>query len=155
MSDVRQKGTSSGTVRVPAQRGQEPTAPTAWAGWVVFGAMMMIAMGAFHAVAGLVALFNNSYYTVATSRLVVTVDYSTWGWVHLAFGVVALAAGLGLMSGAMWARVLGVAVASLSMVVSFAFIPAAPVWATMIIVLDALVLFAIIAHGNEVADFQS
>lgn len=154
MSDVRQQGTTSGATRVPTQRGREPAPPTAWTGWVVFGAMMMIALGAFHAVAGLVAVFNNSYYTVATDRLVVTFDYSTWGWVHLGFGVVALVAGFGLMTGAMWARVLGVAVAFLSMIVNFAFLPAAPVWATMIIVLDALVMFAIIAHGNEVEDFQ-
>lgn len=155
MSDVRQQGTTGGAVRVPTQRGgREPAPPTAWAGWVVFGAMMMIALGAFHAVAGLVALLNDSYYTVATNRLVVTFDYTTWGWVHVSLGAIALVTGFGLMTGAMWARVLGVVVAFVSMIVNFGFIPAAPVWATMIIVLDALVMFAIIAHGNEVADYQ-
>ncbi len=153
MSDVRQS-TTTGAGRAPVRREAPPPTPTAWAGWVVFGGMMMIALGAFQAMAGIVALLNDTYYAVVSSRLVVSVDYTVWGWTHLAFGALALVAGVGLMTGAMWARVLGVAVAALSMVLNFAFIPAAPLWALTIITLDVLVIYAIMAHGSEVKNYQ-
>ena len=74
-------------------------AATGWTGWVAFAGIIMIVMGAFHAIAGLVALFKDSYYVVRPSGLVVNVDYTAWGWVHLFLGLVALAAGFGVLSG--------------------------------------------------------
>lgn len=154
MSEVRQQ-TTGGTARTPRRRGQPaPTQPTAWAGWVVFGAMMMILGGSFHAIAGLIALFDQGYYAVGSNRLIVQMDYAVWGWVHLVIGVVALATGVALMRAPMWARVMGVVVASVSAIVNIGFLAAAPLWATMIIALDVLVIYAITAHGREVANFQ-
>jgi hypothetical protein len=111
--------------------------------------MMMILLGSFQAIAGLVALFDDGYYLVAPSGLVVNVDYTAWGWVHLIVGIVALAAGAGLFTGAMWARVLGIIVATLSAIVNFAFFPAFPFWAMTMIALDVLVIYAIASHGKE------
>jgi hypothetical protein len=154
MSEVHQQKTG-GEARIPQQRGrEEPGQPTAWAGWVVFGAMMMILGGSFHAITGLVALLDQGYYRVGSNRLLVQVDYTTWGWVHLGIGVVALVTGFALMRAPRWARVMGVVVASVSAVVNLGFLAAAPFWAVMIIALDVLVIYAITAHGSEVADFQ-
>ena len=144
MSDVRQQAPA-----VPRQRGVEAPEPSAWTGWVVFGAMMMILLGSFQAIAGLVALFDEGYYLVVNDELLVSVNYDTWGWTHLVIGLVALAAGLGLMSGAMWARVVGVAVAMISAIVNLAFIAAFPLWALMMITLDVIIIYAITAHGGE------
>jgi hypothetical protein len=150
MSDMRQQAPATGTTRVPQQRGKEaPPEPTAWAGWVLFGAMMMILLGALHAIAGLVALFNTGYYVVPSANLVVSVDYTAWGWAHLILGVVALAAGFGLFTGQMWARVLGIGVAVISAIANFVFIPAFPLWCMTMLVLDVLVIYAIAAHGRE------
>lgn len=149
MSDVRQQASVAGTTRVPQQRGVEAPESSAWTGWVVFGAMMMILLGSFQAIAGLVALFDEGYYLVVNDELLVSVNYDTWGWTHLVIGLVALAAGLGLMTGAMWARVLGVAVAMISAIVNLAFIAAFPLWALMMITLDVIIIYAITAHGGE------
>ena len=150
MSDMRQQAPATGTTRVPQQRGKEaPPEPTAWAGWVLFGAMMMILLGALHAIAGLVALFNTGYYVVPSANLVVSVNYTAWGWAHLILGVVALAAGFGLFTGQMWARVLGIGVAVISAIANFVFIPAFPLWCMTMLVLDVLVIYAIAAHGRE------
>lgn len=155
MSDMRQQAPAGGTTRVPQQRGREaPAEPTGWAGWVLFGAMMMILLGSFQAIAGLVALFDEGYYITGPNGLVVNVDYTTWGWVHLIVGVVALAAGFGLFTGAMWARVLGITVAVISAIVNFAFMAAFPVWAITMITIDVLVIYAIAAHGREVAAYD-
>ena len=150
MSDMQQKAPATGTARVPQQRGYEaPPEPTGWAGWVVFGAMMMILLGAFHAIAGLVALFDSGYYLVGANGLVVNVDYNGWGWAHLIVGLAALAAGFGLFTGAMWARVLGITVAVLSAIANFLWMPAFPLWAILMIALDVLVIYAVAAHGKE------
>jgi hypothetical protein len=150
MSDVRKQAPATGATRVSEQRTHEaPPQPTGWTGWVAFGAMMMILLGAFQVIAGLVALFDEGYYLVGTNGLVVNVDYTAWGWAHLLIGIVAVAAGFGLFTGAMWARVLGIAVAVVSAIVNFAFIPAFPFWALTMITLDVLVIYAIAAHGRE------
>lgn len=153
MSDMRQQqqAQAGAAPQVPRQRGEraEPE-PTAWVGWVFFGAMMMILLGAFQAIAGFVALFDDGYYKVTSNGLLVHVNYTTWGWVHLAVGAVALAAGFGLMTGAMWARITGVVVALVSAIVNIGFLAAYPIWAITMITLDVIVIYAITAHGREV-----
>jgi hypothetical protein len=148
---MRQEAPASTTARVPQQRGRKAPSPepTGWTGWVLFGSMMMILLGSFQAIAGLVALFDDGYYLVGQNGLVIDVDYTAWGWVHLIVGLVAVAAGFGLATGRMWARVLGIIVASLSAIVNFAFIAAYPFWSLTMITLDVLIIYAIAAHGRE------
>ena len=123
---------------------------TGWAGFVVFAGVMMLMIGSFHAIAGLVALFEDDYYLVRPSGLVVNVDYTAWGWLHLVLGVLVALAGLGALSGQMWARVTGVVLAGLSAVANMVFIAAYPVWSIVMITLDVLVIYALIVHGREV-----
>jgi len=122
---------------------------TGWAGWVVFGGVMLIMVGLFQVIQGLVALFDDGFYLVHPSGLMVHANYNTWGWIHLAIGVIAALTGLGLLAGNMAARVLGVIIAGLSAVANLAFISAYPIWSTIIIALDVLVIFAIIVHGGD------
>jgi hypothetical protein len=126
--------------------------PTAWAGWVVFGGVMLMMLGAFQVIEGLVALFDDGFYLVRSNGLVVDVNYNTWGWIHLLIGVVAILAGVGLLAGNMVARVVGVAAAFLSALVNLAFISAYPVWSAILITIDVVVIFAIIVHGRELKD---
>jgi hypothetical protein len=123
--------------------------PTGWAGWVVFGGVVLIMMGAFQIVEGLVALFDDGFYAVGSNGLVVDVDYNTWGWVHLVIGALGVLVGAGLLAGNMAARVAGVGIAFLSALANLAFISAYPVWSTIVIVLDVIVIFAIVVHGSE------
>ena len=127
--------------------------PTAWAGWVVFGGVMLMMLGAFQIIEGLVALFDDGFYLVRPGGLVVDVNYNTWGWIHLIIGVVGVLAGLGLLVGNMAARIVGVAVAVLSAVVNLAFISAYPVWSAIMITLDVVVIYAIIVHGRELKGY--
>ncbi len=143
MTEMRQTSTDYGRTSTPPE-------PTGWVGWVLFAGIMLFLLGTFQAIAGLVALFNDSYYLVATKNLVVNVDYTAWGWTHLAIGVVALFAGWGVMVGQMWARVFGIAVAFLSAVVNLAFLGAYPVWGVIMITVDVLVIYALSVHGREV-----
>lgn len=125
---------------------------SAWVGMVLFAGVIMLLIGAFHAITGLVALFQDSYYVVRSSGLVVHVDYTAWGWTHIVLGLVVFAAGCGAIVGRTWARVVGVILASLSAVVNMLFLAAFPVWSVIIIALDVLVIYALIVHGRELQD---
>ena len=61
-------------------------------------------------------------------------------------------AGFALFRGAMWARILGIIIAGISLIVNFAFIPVYPIWALVVITVDALVIWALAAHGRVLAE---
>ena len=122
---------------------------TGWVGWIVFGGTIMVLLGAFHAIQGLVALFDDEYFVVGQSGLVVSVDYTAWGWAHLLLGLIVAGAGCGLLAGQMWARIVGVLVAMASAVVNLAFLAAFPIWSALMILFDVLIIWAITVHGSE------
>jgi hypothetical protein len=131
--------------------GRAAEATSGWAvGFILFAAIMMIMIGIFQAIAGLVAIFENEFY-VATRNYLFQFDATTWGWIHLIAGVIIAFAGWGLLSGRTWARVVGITLAVLSAIANFAFIPYYPFWALIIIALDVLVIWALAAHGRDVA----
>lgn len=122
---------------------------TGWAGWVAFAGIMLITLGGFQAVEGLVALFGDSLFLVGPEGLVVNVDHDAWGWTHLVLGIVAVAVGFGLIAGNVVARVAGTAIAMISAILNLGFISAYPVWSTIVITLDVIVIYAIVVHGRE------
>jgi hypothetical protein len=130
-----------------ASRAREES--SGWAvGFALFAAVMMIMAGSWQALAGLVAIFQNEFY-VQTRNYVFQLDATTWGWIHLVVGVVVGLAGLALLAGQTWARVVGIVLAVLSAIANFLFIPYYPFWSMLIIALDVLVIWALAAHGRE------
>jgi hypothetical protein len=127
--------------RVPAQTG--------WVGWVVFAGILLVLLGSFHIIEGLVAIFRDEVFVATRSGLVVNVDYTAWGWTHLIGGAVLILVGACLLAGQMWARIVAVVVAGLSALANLAFLPAYPVWSALMIGLDVLVIWAVTVHGSE------
>jgi hypothetical protein len=125
---------------------------TGWVGWSYFAGFMMMFLGVFEAIAGLTAIFNDKYYLVTESHLV-TFDYTAWGWIHLIIGVIVFFAGLELFrSGALWARVLAVLFAGVSLIANLAFMDAYPLWSFSMGVIDILVIYALTVHGSELRE---
>ncbi len=118
-------------------------------GVTVFAATLMIMIGFLHAMQGLVALFNDTFYVVREDWIF-SFDVTTWGWVHLLLGVVIAFAGFYLFNGAVWARTVGVVVAALSAVANFMWLPYYPIWALVIIALDVFVIWALTVHGRDI-----
>jgi hypothetical protein len=122
---------------------------TGWTGWIAFASTLLIVIGCFHALAGFVGIFKDDYFLAPKRQLLIVTDYTAWGWVHLIFGLIAIATAIGLFAGAMWARIVAVIFAVVSAVANLAFISAYPVWSTMIIAMDVLVIWAVTVHGRE------
>jgi hypothetical protein len=137
-------------VRGPSHRAETKTAASdGWVGWLLFASMMMILAGSFQLIIGLTALLDSGYFVVGEGDLPITVDYTTWGWTHAGLGALAVAAAFGLLTGQMWARATGIALALLSAIVGLAFLPAYPWWCIAVITVDVLVIYAIAMHGEE------
>jgi hypothetical protein len=113
-------------------------------GFVVFAGLMLMLVGSFHAFTGLAAIFENEFFVVGPNYLY-ELDVTAWGWLHLIYGVIVVAAGFGIFNGATWARVVGITLAIFSAIGNFFFIPYQPVWAILIITLDVLVIAALSA----------
>ena len=137
---------SGQTQRSAAAPGSEAT--SGWAiGFISFAAVMMIMTGGFQALVGLVAILEDEFY-VATANYLFQFDATTWGWIHLLLGIVVFGAGLGVLSGQTWGRVVGITLAVLSATANFLFVPYYPFWSMLIIVLNVLVIWARAAHGG-------
>jgi hypothetical protein len=123
-----------------------------WAvGFILFAAIMMIMVGVFQALQGLIAIFENEFY-VATRNYLFQFDATSWGWIHLILGLIVAFAGWGLLSGRTWARLLAITLAVLSAIANFLFIPYYPFWALLLITLDIFVIWAITAHGGDMRE---
>src|SRR3954471_11733678 len=129
--------TASGTY--VSSTGYDEPERTGWVGWVLYAGVMMMLLGIFAIIEGFVAIFDDDYFKVANSDLVVHVNYNTFGVVHICLGALAIAGGLAVMAGKMWARVFAVGLAMINAVVNLAFLSAYPVWSVMMITIDALV----------------
>ncbi len=119
-----------------------------WVGWAYFASMMMLVLGGLQAMAGLVALFKDDYYVV-TQNALVAFDYTTWGWIMIIMGVVVFCAGLAIAAGKMWGRVIGSLLVVVSALSNIAFFNAYPVWSTIALVVDAMILYALTVKGSE------
>ena len=129
--------------------GGEP--PSSWAiGFTAFAGVMMIMVGGFQILAGIAAIAKDQLY-VATPNYILEFDATEWGWIHLLLGLLVLFAGFAVLSGQTWGRVIGILLAVLSALANFAFIPVYPFWAITIIALDVFIIWALAAHGRDIA----
>ena len=113
---------------------------------IAFAATLMVLIGAFQVIAGLGALFNDDFFVV-TRNYAFDLDITGWGWIHLIFGLVILATGIGLYGRREWAGVRGLVLVMLSAIANFFFIPYYPVWALVVIGLDVWVIWALTRPG--------
>ena len=121
-----------------------------WAnGLTVFAAVIMVIAGFWQALAGIAALAHDNVY-VTTPQYIYSFDLTRWGWIHLLLGILVVCAGVAVFVGQMWARVVGILLAGLSLIANFLFIPHYPIWSLTIIALDVAVIWALATYRREV-----
>lgn len=147
--DPSHQGTGTPPDRPPGGPGGGAVA----AGGVVFAGVLMFVSGVLAAFEGIAAIARDDVYARIGSY-VYEMNLTGWGWLLLAVGVVAAATGWGLLTGAAWARVSGIALASLSLVLQFLFLPYAPFWAVVQIALDVFVIWALATYEPSASPRQ-
>jgi hypothetical protein len=123
-----------------------------WAvGWTAFAGIMMVIGGIWWVIIGIIALVNDNFYVV-TEEYIFQFNVTTWGWIHLLLGILVTLAGIYLFTGAVWARIIGVAVAIVWMIAAFAWLPYAPVWAIALLAIAVFIIWALTVHGSDIAE---
>ncbi|MFJ1704987.1 hypothetical protein [Kitasatospora sp. NPDC088346] len=111
-------------------------------GLVVFAAVMLLISGVLDVLRGIMGIAKDPVF-VSTPNYVFKFDLTSWGWIHLVLGLIAIAAGLGLFRLALWARILGIVAAALLIVANFLSIPYYPLWSVTVMAASALVIWAL------------
>jgi hypothetical protein len=137
---------------VTQQTYKPETERSGWTGWITFAGVMLIIGGTLGLIFGIIAAVNDKW-VVFTNRGAVDLDLSTWGWVHIIVGAIVVLAGFGVFTGNILARIVGVLVAVVSLIANFLWLPVYPIWAIVIITIDALVIWALTAHGGEMRNY--
>lgn len=118
-----------------------------WAvGLALFAGAVMMTVGLFQALEGLVALIDDDFYVV-TDNYTFEFDTTTWGWIHLIMGIVVAVAGYFVIRGDLWARALAMVLAALAALANFLWVPYYPLWSLLIVALNILVIWALAVYN--------
>ncbi|MFF8191625.1 hypothetical protein ACF05L_12380 [Streptomyces bobili] len=157
MSNASQPSNPQGSpVWDPSHQGTGPSGPVSRspgahtedglaAGGVIFAGVLMLVNGVLAILQGIAAIAEDDVYG-RIGDYVYKINLTGWGWILLIVGVVAAAAGGGILKGAAWARVTGILLASVSLVLQFLFLPYAPVWSIVLIAIDIFVIWALAVY---------
>jgi hypothetical protein len=122
-----------------------------WTGWVAFAGILMIIGGCLQGIYGTLAIVNDTWVVWGNTGTMY-LDITQWGWIHLIWGVIMVLAGLGVLSGNIFARLLGVILAAIAAIVNFMFIPVYPLWSIVVVVISIVVIYALVAHGKDMKE---
>jgi hypothetical protein len=114
----------------------------------VVAAVLMIFGGIMAIFEGVAAIAKDAVF-VTTPNYTFQFSLTSWGFIHIILGALVAVAGLALFSGILWARVVGVVLAGLSMLANFMWLPYAPVWAIVLIAVDAFIIWALCAPRTD------
>ncbi|SDU73335.1 DUF7144 family membrane protein [Jiangella alkaliphila] len=111
-----------------------------------FAATMMILLGMFQGLEGLTALIDENFYA-GVPEYAYDISVGAWAWIHLIMALLLIIAGFALFAGSRVAAGVAMALAGLSAIAHFVFLPYYPVWSVVVIVLCVFSMWAIVRSG--------
>ena len=114
----------------------------------VLAATLMILSGLVTVFVGITGIVRGTFFLVVPNYTYAFGPFGR-GVVDLIIGAVILAAGVCLLMGMMWARVVGVALAVINGVANFLFLPFAPLWSIVLIALSIFIIWALTTGGRH------
>jgi hypothetical protein len=123
----------------------------AWAGWISFAGTLLGLVGVLNVARGLVALISDKQ-SVEFANNVVVDNVTAWGWTVLLSGVLLLAIGASVFARRTWARIAAIVVIVLHAASQVAWLDGYPIWASLMIGLDTVMLFALTARWSPDRD---
>jgi len=120
-------------------------------GWKSFAGILLMVGGVFNFIDGLTGITRSNYYKSVSggTQFPITNNITTWGWIILIVGILMFLSGIGLFSGATWARALGILFASVNAILQLAWLAHFPFWSFTMILVDILVIYGIAVHGGR------
>jgi hypothetical protein len=112
-------------------------------GLTILAGVFMMVTGVLGFFEGLAAVIRGSFF-VTLPNYAFSLSATSWGVVHLILGALLFIAGAALLADQTWARMVGVALAAFMMVANFVYLPYYPVWAIVLIALNAFVIWALL-----------
>jgi hypothetical protein len=113
--------------------------------WIAFAAIVLFLNGCFGALYGLAAVLNDKVVTVGGTGVTVW-DFTAWGWIQMVIGAAMVLVAIGLLTGNGAARWFAIGLAMLNALAQFGIISAFPLWAILVIVLDIVVIYQLVAR---------
>jgi hypothetical protein len=113
-------------------------------GWATFAGVFFLIAGTFHVIDGIAALSKSNYL----SQTVLFANIEFWGVVLLIVGGLGIFAGYAILSAQESGRVIGIALASLGIIVQLLFL-SQPNWSLVMIAVYIMILYALIVKGEE------
>ncbi|AVH23945.1 hypothetical protein C5E43_20820 [Nocardia cyriacigeorgica] len=105
-------------------------------------AVLLLVLGLLSLFEGISAVVDDELF-VPGREYVYEFDTTTWGWIHIVLGGMIVLIALALFTGAVWARVIAVMLAGLSIIANFLWIPYYPWWSVLVIALNIVVIWAL------------
>ncbi|MFE3599598.1 hypothetical protein ACFXP3_37245 [Streptomyces sp. NPDC059096] len=110
-------------------------------GGSLFAGVILLVMGVTDILQGIAAIRRNAFLN--TAGYTYSFNLTSWGWIHLAIGVLLAVVGMALLARARWARYVAMGLAALNLIAQFMYLPHQPVWAIVGIALSAFVIWAL------------
>jgi hypothetical protein len=162
--DMGDRGTSAGTgatstgtpgyERVGARRAPsyEETAyegeiSPARAGGMLLAAVLMVFSGLVTFFDGIVGILNGAFFPIV-SNYAFTFGPTGRGIVNMILGAVIFAAGVSLLLGMTWARIVGIVLAAFIGIYNFLILPWYPIWSIILVALNVYIIWALATGGR-------
>jgi hypothetical protein len=113
-------------------------------GIVMFSAVMIVIVGVFNFIDAIAAISRSSYFVNNT----LFAGLTAWGVVFLIIGAIEILVGFGIMRGNQTARWAGVVIVGINAIGQLMFIGAYPVWSVIIMTIDLIIIYALVAHDE-------
>jgi hypothetical protein len=128
----------------------DPSTPRT-SGWVVFAGVAILIAASANLLYGITLLLKDDWI-VFTPEAIIRFDSTVVGVILLIFAVFQLFVAMGVFNGDLWARILGIVGASLNAIAQMSFMSIYPAWAWLILAVDAVIIYGLTVHGDEVAE---
>ena len=118
------------------------------AGWTVFVGAILLLVGCFNVIWGLMALIRPRIITVSTQNVVI-LDIKSWGWAYIVVGALMVVASVGLLTLHSWGRWLAIGFATFNALILMAYFTAYPLWSLLMIVLNIVVIHQLSSRWQQ------
>jgi hypothetical protein len=118
------------------------------AGWVLFAGIMLLIAGVMRFFDGIWSLSYHAGLPEHLQGSVLGTNLKTYGWVYIVVAIILVVSAFGVFVGSQLARWIGIFAGAVSCISAVWWMPYYPIWSLTYVVIGALVIYALAAHGG-------